>query len=85
MSVPRRPVGPPPDSPAPRRRSTVVFGEEDGYATVTIKTEVTIVIHDPVDVEEALNATYRSATSGPPVWYTEEIPEAPRWSALGER
>lgn len=29
----------------------MVFGEENGHAYVTIKTEVTIIIHDPDDVD----------------------------------
>lgn len=59
---------PPDDYPEIQRRSVVIYGEHDGHAYVTVKTEVTIEVRNPDDVEEALNAALRSEAGTPPAW-----------------
>ena len=45
----------------------VIYGEEGGHAYVTIKTEITIELRDPEDVE-ALDATLRAESEVFPMW-----------------
>ncbi len=67
MSVPRDPFISSGGPPGARRKSVVIYGEEDGHVYVTIKTEVTIELRDPEEVD-ALDATLRAEAEVFPTW-----------------
>ena len=63
-------------SSSSRQTSVVIYGEEDGHAFVTIKTEVTIEIRSPEDVEAALRHVRLSEGHAFPAW--RHLSDTPR-------
>ncbi len=79
MSAPSTPLHPHDRPTVPQRKSVVIYGEEDGHAYITIKTEVTIEVRDPAEVETVLDLA-RQTEEAFPMWraLSGDLPPAPR-------